>query len=132
MDAKTNDEIRRRLQARRAELTNEGDHDIEPLRDSDDPTRKIDEDAAPLSEMNQVIASNRNRTRTHMLTQIAAALTRLKEDPDDFGLCESCEEPIPLRRLELMPWATHCIGCQSQHEADERSMGRRKNLTDYR
>lgn len=131
MDPRTNEEIRKRLVARRDELIEEGAHEIEPLRDGEDPTRKIDDDEGPLSEMSQVIASNRNRTRTHHLKEIAAALGRLKRDPEEFGLCESCDEPIPLRRLELMPWATLCIACQSEHEANERP-GRRKNLTDYR
>jgi DnaK suppressor protein len=29
-----------------------------------------------------------------------------------FGTCESCEESIPERRLEAIPWAKFCIRCQ--------------------
>lgn len=117
------------LQRRREELRREGDVDIEPIKD--DPTKKIDEDAAPLAEMAQVIASNRNRAHAHQLAQIAEALVRLEEEPEDFGLCESCDEPIPMRRLELMPWARLCAACQQEQETVD-GPGTRKHLTDYR
>ena len=129
MDPRTNYQIRTRLLRRRYELLGEGDVDIEPLKD--DPTKKIDEDAAPLAEMEQVIASNRNRARAQQLQQIDLALVRLGEEPEDFGLCESCDEPIPMRRLELMPWARLCAACQQEQESSD-APGTRKHLTDYR
>ncbi|HWB78195.1 MAG TPA: TraR/DksA family transcriptional regulator [Nannocystaceae bacterium] len=96
-----------------------------------DTMRKPDEDAAPHEEMSQVIASNRNRAHAEELREIEAALERLAEDPEAFGVCESCEEEIPARRLELRPWVRLCIDCQ---EADERehTPGARKHITDYR
>ncbi|MCA9712375.1 MAG: TraR/DksA family transcriptional regulator [Myxococcales bacterium] len=130
MDVRTNARLRQRLLEVREELRREGAVEIEPIKD--DPTKKIDEDAAPLAEMGQVIASNRNRERARQLQEIAAALQRLEEEPEDFGHCESCDEPIPARRLELRPWARLCITCQSEREADDHPGGSRKNLTDYR
>ncbi|MDD9301236.1 MAG: TraR/DksA C4-type zinc finger protein [Desulfobacter sp.] len=32
------------------------------------------------------------------------------EDPD-FGLCLSCQEPIPHKRLIIMPETSLCVGC---------------------
>lgn len=121
--------FRRLLEDKRRELLEEGDMKIE----SD--TRpggvgKVDDDAAPLSEMNQVIASTRNRERAQRMEEIAEALARLADDPDEFGLCEDCEEEIPNRRLELMPWTTLCIACQSKREDGARG-GSRKNLRDF-
>jgi DnaK suppressor protein len=129
MDARTNERLRLRLLELREELGREGDMEIEPVKD--DPTKKIDQDAAPLTEMRQVIASNRNRVRAGQLGEIAMALRRLHEDPEDFGRCEACEDPIPQRRLELQPWVRLCITCQSEQEA-EGTPGARKHLTDYR
>lgn len=91
-----------------------------------------DEDEAPLTEMNQAIASSRNRERVERLAQIHEALSRLDEDPEDFGLCEACDEPIRPRRIELMPWVTLCVACQDKLERDGRVAGGRKKLTDYR
>jgi DnaK suppressor protein len=131
MDARAIERHRRRLVELRDQLRREGDVELEPVRDGEDPTQKVDEDAAPLSEMQQVIASNRNRARARQLEEIAEALERLADDPEGVGLCEACDEPIPARRLELQPWARLCITCQSEKEA-EAAPGSRKHLTDYR
>ncbi len=32
-------------------------------------------------------------------------------DDPDFGLCKECEEPIPFKRLMVMPEASHCVQC---------------------
>ena len=44
------------------------------------------------------------------LQLIEAALDRL--DSGDYGVCLSCEEPIPPKRLQAVPWARYCVGCQ--------------------
>jgi DnaK suppressor protein len=120
--------VEERLIAMRDEIRRAGDVEIGSVADT---ARKPDDDAAPLEEMSQVIASNRNRARTEELREIESALERLAEEPEDFGICESCEDPIPAKRLELRPWVRMCIDCQ---EADERARtpGVRKHLTDYR
>jgi DnaK suppressor protein len=129
MDAATRKQLRDRLVALREELTREGNMDIPPART--DAVAQPDEDEAPLTEMTQSIASNRNRERAERLELIRDALALLDEDPDEYGVCEACDEPIPRRRLELMPWVTLCVRCQERRERDG-SPGRRKNLLDYR
>jgi DnaK suppressor protein len=116
-----------RLKALRDEILSAGD---EHVAEEIDPARKVDEDAAPHDEMSRVIASNRNRARTVELREIEAALRRIAEDPEDFGLCETCSEPIPARRLELLPWVRLCIECQQAREND--LPAGRKHTTDYR
>lgn len=48
------------------------------------------------------------------LEQIEEALDRLKTGT--FGLCEVCEKPIPLKRLQALPYATECISCKRKSE----------------
>ncbi|TPV93389.1 MAG: TraR/DksA family transcriptional regulator [Myxococcales bacterium FL481] len=91
---------------------------------------KVDDDAAPLAEMEQVIASNRNRERAQRLAAIEGALVRLTNQPDTFGVCEVCDEEIPLRRLELMPWARRCTQCQAGDHPQ--SGGPRRHRADFR
>lgn len=129
MDATTLERLRGRLVALREELIREGNMDIPPARS--DAVAQPDEDEAPLTEMTQSIASNRNRERAERLDQIRDALAMIEADPDEYGVCEMCEEPIPRRRLELMPWVTLCVRCQEQRERDDRTPGGRKKLTDY-
>ncbi|MCP4715287.1 MAG: hypothetical protein GY868_09235, partial [Deltaproteobacteria bacterium] len=35
-------------------------------------------------------------------------------DDPDFGLCAECGEPIPFKRLMIMPGSTLCVGCAGQ------------------
>lgn len=119
------------LLQRQTELRAEGDVELVPENAGDDTARKVDEDAAPLAEMNQVIASKRNLERTRRLEAIADALDLIGEDPEEYGLCEDCSEPIKRRRLELMPWVTRCIRCAEQRERAN-DLGRRRHLTDYK
>jgi DnaK suppressor protein len=44
------------------------------------------------------------------LRLIDEALDRL--DSGDYGICLSCEEPIPPKRLRAVSWARYCVRCQ--------------------
>jgi DnaK suppressor protein len=58
----------------------------------------------------------RNR-QALFLKKIEAALRRIHEG--SFGVCEGCEEPIDLRRLQARPTATHCVSCKESEERKE-------------
>ena len=118
------------LERLEAELLHRGPAQIEPNRQDATTTGVADEDAQALSEMLQVLASQRNRGQTDLLARIRRALAKLAEAPDEFGLCEECEEEIAPRRLTLMPYAALCPECQARSEP-KRNAPRRK-LTDYR
>lgn len=90
----------------------------------------IDEDEAPHREMDQSIASSRNRVRDDQLRRIADARRRLEEDPEAFGLCEVCQDEIPFRRLELLPFVRRCVDCASEADA-RRARPVRRKVTDY-
>ena len=51
----------------------------------------------------------RERNQQH-LAEVEAALGRL--DDGTYGTCVECGHPIASERLEALPWASHCIGCQ--------------------
>lgn len=118
------------LTRHREDLLAQGDIDVRPT-DKEMATEKVDDDASPLSEMQQVIASRRNKERTATLRAIDRALARLHEDPEMYGHCVQCEEPIADRRLALLPWAERCIRCQEGGEAASGRPGPRRHLTDY-
>ena len=125
----TLERLRKRLLEMRAEILGEGDVAIEPART--DPTAVGgEEEAQALTEMNQVIASKRNRERTTALGRIQAALKRLDEAPADFGLCAECGDPIG-KRLEVMPYVELCVECQHARDGSPKGLGRR-HLRDFR
>ncbi len=120
----------KRLQELKVELTAQGRVKIAPNRTSEAEVGG-DEDEQPLNEMSQAIASSRNRTHAGALGRIEKALRKIAEDPEAAGCCEECGEDIPWGRLEAMPFAELCVGCQSGKDAPKGGPTRRK-LTDYR
>ncbi len=48
------------------------------------------------------------------IDQIGNALKRL--DEGTYGLCIDCGEEIQPERLEIIPYATLCVNCQSKNE----------------
>jgi RNA polymerase-binding protein DksA len=50
----------------------------------------------------------------HVRADIEAALKRIEEGT--YGICTNCRTQIPPERLEALPWATLCIGCQRVRE----------------
>lgn len=49
------------------------------------------------------------------LREVRAALARIEEGT--YGICLSCEEPIPRKRLDAVPWAAYCVRCQEAVDA---------------
>jgi DnaK suppressor protein len=130
MTPKQREAHRKTLQRLRAEVLSAGPARIEPNRRDPATTGVADEDAQALSEMLQVLASKRNEGQAALLRQIDRALAKLASAPEDFGLCETCEEEIGPKRLALVPYATLCVACQEKR--DPKLGTSRKKLTDFR
>lgn len=45
------------------------------------------------------------------MRQIQGALARM--EAGTYGVCVSCGEGIPIGRLQIVPFATHCVACAS-------------------
>jgi DnaK suppressor protein len=118
------------LERLRSHLVASGPARIEPNRQDPTTAGVADEDAQALSEMLQVLASQRNRGQADLLGRIDAALRRIDATPDEYGLCRDCGEEIALRRLALMPYVERCADCQAA--AEPKRGGSRKSLTDFK
>ena len=59
----------------------------------------------------------RDRAVQH-LAQVDAAIARL--DAGTYGRCLRCGRDIPPGRLEALPWAAHCIDCQTAIDRGQR------------
>jgi DnaK suppressor protein len=56
------------------------------------------------------------------LADVDRALRAIADD--EYGICEECEGPIAVRRLQTIPWARCCVRCQEQLEAGEEPRSR--------
>ncbi len=63
-----------------------------------------------LDSAHEEVTSQMAEVESRELGQIEEALNRMAEGR--YGDCEECEKPIPLARLEALPYATYCIKCQ--------------------
>jgi DnaK suppressor protein len=120
--------IQQRLMALRDELLGKGPNRIEPNRTDGATAGVADEDAQALSEMHQVLASQRNAGQADVLARTVRAIERMVRDPEQFGVCEACDDEIGFARLEALPYATLCASCQAQRDPPRHV--RRRSTTD--
>ncbi len=71
--------------------------------------RVAEEDQAQLSH-DEFISLRLNSLDYVQLRMIEEALDRI--EAGDYGVCLGCEEPIPAKRLQAVPWAKYCVHCQ--------------------
>ena len=45
-----------------------------------------------------------------------------KIDEGTYGVCERCEEVIPVKRLELLPFTCYCVQCQTELERESATL----------
>jgi DnaK suppressor protein len=58
-----------------------------------------------------LLLGDREREKIHNIDE---ALLRI--DEGEYGICEECDEDIPLGRLKAMPFTRHCVKCKSDLE----------------
>jgi len=51
------------------------------------------------------------------LKQVEEALYKVKNG--NYGICVLCEDPIPEARLDIVPFALHCVTCLDQVEKEK-------------
>ena len=68
-----------------------------------------EEDQAQITH-DEFVSLRLNSMDYGQLRLVDEALDRLESG--DYGVCLSCEEPIPAKRLRAVPWARYCVPCQ--------------------
>jgi DnaK suppressor protein len=114
MDSNEAVDFRARLLAERARLEDEIGEAIEA---PDQMTYGSQAAAASQVFDQQRDLALRDRAIQH-LAQVEAALARL--DDGTFGRCARCRRKIAPARLEALPWAAHCIDCQTALDRGQR------------
>ena len=101
--------LKQRLEAERANLLEVSESAAEARR----PVELDQQSVGRLSRMDamqvQAMAQAVEVRRRGRLQRIEAALKRM--DTDDYGYCTSCDEDIPLKRLEIDPAMERCVDC---------------------
>jgi DnaK suppressor protein len=73
------------------------------------PFGKREEEATETAEL-----ENRMALETRILDQMAEVDNALsKFEKGNYGICESCGQPIDMNRLEALPQAALCMSCKA-------------------
>ncbi len=78
---------------------------------------RMDEVDQASSESMQAFSIRLRGRERFLMGKIETALRKI--DDATFGLCEDCEEPISLKRLQARPEAQLCIQCKEAQEKEE-------------
>jgi DnaK suppressor protein len=105
--------LRAILIRRRDALRNALDGDLTLLKELRSESPGDLGDAAVDSSQDE-ISSQLAEVEARELGSIENALDRMKEGT--YGTCEICGGKIALARLQALPYATMCIGCQREEE----------------
>jgi DnaK suppressor protein len=115
MDKKRLEYYKKKLQAKREELLRNIARTEEEGRSADDDPTVDLADKAANSYTKEFLFGQNNTDRT-TLQQIDEALERIRTGT--FGACLNCDTELQQKRLEAVPWASHCTTCQEKHEQE--------------
>lgn len=87
----------------------------EDIVDLEELTKPIAPENA-IGRVSRMDAINNRSVNEAALRQSRVKLSRLenaisKIDEPDFGKCSRCGQPIPMKRIMLMPESTRCVNC---------------------
>lgn len=71
------------------------------------------------SELSQTVSLRLRDRERSVLLKIEEALMKIEEGT--YGVCESCEDTIEPKRLEIQPTAELCIRCKEAQELQEKA-----------
>ncbi|MEZ4381455.1 MAG: TraR/DksA C4-type zinc finger protein [Nannocystaceae bacterium] len=81
------------------------------------PDDRFDEVDQASSEYMQAFSFRLRGRERFLMDKIDLALRKL--DEGIYGICEECEEPISIKRLQARPEAPLCIQCKEAQEREE-------------
>ncbi len=81
------------------------------------PDDRFDEVDQASSEYMQAFSFRLRGRERHLMSKIEHALRKIEDGT--YGVCEDCDEPISLKRLEARPEAPLCIQCKEAQEKEE-------------
>ena len=106
--------LHKTLQSRLADLRKKLSDDMHDLRNAKNAATSGDVADAAFESGSDEMASQLAELDSREITQIERAVARLKQGT--YGLCENCQEKIPVGRLNALPYTTLCIACQRELE----------------
>ncbi len=109
--------LRRRLDGQIAHLRAEVMHTDFEEDDGGETNRSVHHDDLSKERATEEVLVRIVENESILRREVEAALERMREG--HFGICESCEKPIPKKRLDLLPFARHCVRCADASQTND-------------
>ncbi len=106
--------LHKSLTSRRTEILKKLSDEMDNLRNFKSGDATGDAADVAFEAGSDEMASQLAELDSRELSKIERALVRLKQGT--YGLCESCQDKIPVGRLNALPYTTLCIECQREME----------------
>jgi len=116
MDKKKLETIKQQLEKRRDDLRATMAKTAADGREANEDNAQDIADRATNSYTKEFLFTQSANDR-NLLQMVEGALIRINEGT--YGECVSCGSEINPKRLEAVPWARYCIGCQEKIEKGE-------------
>lgn len=116
MDKKRLEVLKKQLEQRRDDLRSTMTKNAQDGREASEESSQDIADRATSSYTKEFLFTQSANDR-NLLQMVEGALVRISEGT--YGDCVSCGNEINPKRLEAVPWARHCIGCQEKLEKGE-------------
>ena len=107
--------LKKALEAQLHSLQNDFGIEVKPQRTGEN-LADVNDQASLESERNFDLRI-RDRERK-LINKVQSSLRKIGDG--SYGVCESCGEPIGVKRLTARPVTTFCINCKSEMEEEER------------
>lgn len=123
MNARKQETLRKRLEARKSEIENDVSYMANEMRaigiEQDDENGSLGnhsaEDGSSIAEAERIVTVTEDIQ--YILAQVNSALERMNDGT--YGKCLRCGKPIAEARLEACPYVGHCIECQALIEREQ-------------
>ncbi len=107
--------VRKKLIGMRQAILSEAKAEVDQILSEEDKYNGVSDDGdfADVAFRDAMQASKLTRHRLQ-LRDIEEALRKI--ELGTYGICDDCEEEIPIGRLNVMPFALRCVDCQEKYE----------------
>ncbi len=113
LDKKTIAKFRKLLLKQREEIVGEVKQMVESSKEmGQDGIQDIGDEAANIYNKQVLLSLNENERMR--LQEVDESLDRIENGT--YGICEECDGPISLKRLEVRPVAKYCVPCLTKLE----------------
>lgn len=106
------------LENQLAELLGHGEETVAEM--LDDKALFADPTDRALFESNRNFTLRIRDRERKLISKVKEAIQRI--DDGTFGICDECEEYIPLKRLLARPVTTQCVECKTKAENEEKKL----------